>query len=205
VARPLKTRLVIALSTTWISCIGAGETPSLRAGDIVFQTSRSAQSEAVQLATHSRYSHMGLVLPHAGRLEVLEAGRQVKFTPLPQWIGQGVGGRLAVKRLKDPSALSDPGALARLERAALEFQGRPYDPYFEWSDDRIYCSELVWKACERGLGLHLGELATLGSFDLSSEAVRARLKERFGSAIPTRERVISPQAMFDSPLLRTVE
>ena len=203
-ARPLKTSLVM-LATTLVTCVGAGEPARLRAGDIVFQTSRSSQSEAVQLATHSRYSHMGLVLPHAGALEVLEAAKQVKFTPLSQWIAQGVGGRLAVRRLKDPSLLSDPDALARLERAALEFAGRPYDPYFEWSDDRIYCSELVWKAYERGLGLHLGELANLGSFDLSSETVRAKLRERFGSSIPAGERVISPQAMFDSPLLRAVE
>jgi hypothetical protein len=31
-----------------------------RAGDILFQTSKSAQSKAVQLATKSKYSHMGI-------------------------------------------------------------------------------------------------------------------------------------------------
>jgi permuted papain-like amidase YaeF/Yiix C92 family enzyme len=152
----------------------AGGPSDPRPGDIIFQTSRSAQSQAIQLATHSRYSHMGLILRHAGALEVLEAAGQVKFTPLAQWISRGEGEHFIVKRLKDPSRMSDPGSLARLERAALEFTGRPYDLYFEWSDDRIYCSELVWKAYDRGLGLRLGELARLDSFDLSNQAVKAK-------------------------------
>jgi Permuted papain-like amidase enzyme, YaeF/YiiX, C92 family len=83
--------------------------------------------------------------------------------------------------------------------------GRPYDLYFEWSDDRIYCSELVWKAYERGLGIRLGELARLGSFDLSNGSVKAKMAERFGDRVPLDERVISPSAVFDSPLLETVK
>lgn len=31
-------------------------------GDIVFQISRSSQSKAIQLATHSAYSHTGMVV-----------------------------------------------------------------------------------------------------------------------------------------------
>src|SRR5882757_2605456 len=30
-------------------------------GDIIFQTSTSRQSKAIQLATHSKYSHMGIL------------------------------------------------------------------------------------------------------------------------------------------------
>ena len=32
-----------------------------RDGDVIFQTSRSSQSQAIQLATKSPYSHMGIV------------------------------------------------------------------------------------------------------------------------------------------------
>lgn len=34
---------------------------SLRNGDLIFQTSKSAQSQAIQAATHSPYSHCGIV------------------------------------------------------------------------------------------------------------------------------------------------
>ena len=33
----------------------------LQNGDIIFQSSQSDQSIAIQLATHSKYSHMGIV------------------------------------------------------------------------------------------------------------------------------------------------
>src|SRR5437016_1986874 len=33
----------------------------IRTGDIIFQTSLSSQSKAIQLATHSEYSHCGII------------------------------------------------------------------------------------------------------------------------------------------------
>ena len=39
----------------------AETTPRLRNGDLIFQTSQSAQSRAIQLATHSAYSHCGIL------------------------------------------------------------------------------------------------------------------------------------------------
>ena len=55
-------------------------------GDIVFHTSRSAQSQAIQLATKSPYSHMGIVYLRDGKPFVLEAVQPVKLTPLDEWI-----------------------------------------------------------------------------------------------------------------------
>ena len=81
---------------------------------------------------------------------------------------------------------------------------RPYDLTFEWSDSRVYCSELVWKMYERALGIRVGELQRLRDFDLSDPVVRAKMKERYGDAVPLDEQVISPAAMFDSPLLEVV-
>jgi permuted papain-like amidase YaeF/Yiix C92 family enzyme len=170
-------------------------------GDIIFQTSRSAQSQAVQLATHSPYSHMGLVLFRNGEPFVFEAVAQVRFTPFKEWVDRGEGGRYVVKRLRESGLLRSPNKLSALKQAALAFAGRPYDPYFEWSDDRIYCSELVWKAYDRGLGIQLGSLASLLTFDLSNPLVKAKLAERFGNHVPSDERVISPAVIFDSPLL----
>ena len=84
------------------------------------------------------------------------------------------------------------------------FQGRAYDLAFEWSDSRIYCSELVWKLYQRALGIRIGELQRLRDFRLEDPAVRARLQERYGKRVPLQERVISPAAMHDSTLLVTI-
>jgi hypothetical protein len=178
--------------------------PDIKPGDILFQTSKSSQSQAIQLATHSPYSHMGLVVSRAGVLYVLEAEGRVQLTPLPEWTSRGQGGAYVVKRLKNPGVLSASG-LARLTQTALKFLGLPYDPYFEWSDDRFYCSELVWKAYDRALGIQLGDLTTLSAFDLSNPIVKQKLLERFGGQVPANEKVISPASMFASPLLETIE
>lgn len=68
----------------------------------------------------------------------------------------------------------------------------------------MYCSELVWKLYDRALGLRIGELQRLKDFNLDDPAVRAKLRERYGDRIPLEETVISPVAMFRSPLLVTV-
>ncbi|MES2934380.1 MAG: hypothetical protein V4805_12935, partial [Pseudomonadota bacterium] len=46
---------------------------SLKDGDLIFQKSRSSQSLAVQRATGSPYSHMGIVFMRAGKPMVFEA------------------------------------------------------------------------------------------------------------------------------------
>src|SRR5262245_51052839 len=197
----MQTRLFLIMAVVVAACEAPRASTTVRPGDIIFHTSRSSQSQAIQLATHSPYSHMGLVLYRSGRPFVLEAAGKVQFTPLDDWVARGVDGKFVVKRLKDARVLAAPDKLRRLEMAAEAFLGRPYDPYFEWSDDRVYCSELVWKAYDRSLGIQLGRLASLSTFDLSSDAVKQKLSERYGRDIAMNEPVISPGAMFESPLL----
>lgn len=174
------------------------------AGDIIFHTSQSNQSLAIQKATHSKYSHMGIILLKQGKPYVFEASRTVRYTPLKEWIERGVGKHYVIKRLKNSDELLDESAIAKLTQYAREFEGKPYDLTFEWSDQRMYCSELVWKMYDRGLNIQLGELQQIKDFDLTNPAVKAKLYERYGNNIPLAEPVISPQAMFDSELLETV-
>lgn len=196
-------RYVIILATLAASCALQTDTPDLRDGDIIFHTSQSSQSVAIQRATGSKYSHMGLVFHRNGRLHVLEAVATVRFTPLTTWIERGRGRHFAVRRLKNASVLS-PANTARLMAEARKFEGKPYDLGFGWSDDHIYCSELVWKAYERALSVRIGDLQKMREFNLTDPIVRAKLQERYGGAIPLDEPVISPGAMFTSALLETV-
>jgi cell wall-associated NlpC family hydrolase len=173
----------------------------LRDGDLVFQTSRSRQSEAIQRATHSPYSHVGIVLFRDGKPYVFEAVASVRYTPLDAWIARGEQGRHVVKRLRRHLT---PVEVAKLHASAKPFAGRPYDLYFEWSDARIYCSELVWKMYRQALGVELGTRQKLREFDLQDPVVAAKLQQRYGKLIPLEEPVISPAAVFDSKLLQTI-
>jgi uncharacterized protein YycO len=173
----------------------------LRDGDIIFHSSKSSQSAAIERATNSPYSHMGVILHRGGKPFVFEAIVTVRYTPLERWTARGDGGKYVVKRLK--AGLS-PAQTKKLRASAAAFEGKPYDLYFEWSNDRIYCSELVWKMYQRALGLEIGARQKLREFDLSAGMVKAKMRERYGSRVPLDEPVISPAAMFESALLEAV-
>jgi uncharacterized protein YycO len=175
----------------------------LKNGDIIFQESTSSQSQAIKLATHSDYSHMGIVYIKDEKMYFYEASATVRLTPFDKWTARGVDGKFVVKRLKDKTLLT-PKTLQKMQKVGNSFKGHSYDALFDWSDKKIYCSELVWKIYKRALDIELGELQKLKSFDLSHPAVKAKLKERYGENIPLESFAIAPQGMFDSELLVTV-
>ncbi|GHU07333.1 hypothetical protein FACS1894158_15480 [Betaproteobacteria bacterium] len=180
------------------------EHTKLKDGDIIFQTSRSSQSQAIQLATHSKYSHMGMLFKKQRAWYVYEASARVQSTPLKTWIARGENEHYVVKRLKNASKILTPDVLAKMKAEGERFDGKPYDLAFAWSDEKLYCSELVWKIYQRGANIELGALQKLGSFDLSSKPVINKLQERYGNRIPYNEPVISPAAIFDSAELETL-
>jgi uncharacterized protein YycO len=177
----------------------------IREGDIIFQTSLSKQSKAIQLATHSQYSHCGLIYKEGTDFFVFEAIQPVKLTPLSEWIARGQDGHYVIKRLKNSSQVLSPEVLEKMRQVGTRFKGKNYDLYFDWSDDRIYCSELIWKVYKEGAGIEVGHLQKLKDFDLSSEPVKLKMKERYGDKIPMDETVISPVSIFESDQLITVK
>ena len=197
-------RIAITLALLAAACSARGTVPAVKDGDVIFHTSRSSQSIAIQRATGSKYSHMGLIVHRDGKPFVFEAVATVRVTPLDQWIARGTGHHFVIKRLRNADTVLTPAGLEKLRVAARRFTGRPYDLTFGWADDRIYCSELVWKAYDRALGIQIGGLQKVRDFNLSDPAVRAKMRERYGNNIPLDEPVISPVAMFQSSLLVTV-
>lgn len=188
--------------------IGAYDEPfskHLENGDIIFQTSKSSQSKAIQLATNSKYSHMGIIYEDEGHFFVYEAVQPVKLTPLKNWITRGENGHYVIKRLKNADQVLTNSVLTKMKKVGEQFKGKPYDIYFEWSDDKIYCSELVWKIYKQAADVEIGQLEQLSDFDLTNEIVQTKMKERYGDNIPLDEKVISPAAMFNSDKLITIE
>jgi cell wall-associated NlpC family hydrolase len=136
---------------------GSPDLSTLQEGDVIFQKSHSTQSLAIQLATGSVYTHCGILLHHNKSLQVLEAADTVRWTPLAEWIRRGIDGHYVVMRLKKNMALS-PAVVGSMRASSKYYIGRPYDLLFQWSDDKIYCSELVWKLYQRSAGIELGRL-----------------------------------------------
>lgn len=92
----MKRKSVIALlflfsCVLWLSCKKEqiDHEVKLQNGDIIFQTSTSTQSKAIQFATHSEYSHCGIIFQDKNEWYVFEAVQPVKKTPLNEWIDRG--------------------------------------------------------------------------------------------------------------------
>lgn len=130
--------------------------------------------------------------------------KTVRWTPLYKWICRGDSGHFVIKRVHANPPLSDE-ILKQLKTAGEQFLGKDYDWYFDWSNDKIYCSELVWKTYYNLTGLEIGKLQQINDLDLTNELVKTKMKERYGEKIPFDEKIITPASIFNSDLLITVD
>ena len=174
---------------------------AFQTGDIIFHISKSQQSLSIQKATHSPYSHMGMIVNKNNKTWVLEAIQPVQYTTLNKWIARGENAHYVVKRLKQPLNVQQK---TKLVQNAEKYLGKPYDIYFEWDDRAIYCSEIVWKAYQHALGIELSPLQQLKQFDLKQNEVQRLMRQRYGQNIPLNEQVIAPKAIYDSKLLKEI-
>jgi hypothetical protein len=124
-------------------------------------------------------------------------------TPYESFIDRHTG-RFVLMRLKQSNDVLTPQVLRKMQAVFESFSDRQYDLWFKWSDDHIYCSELIYKIYERGAGLILNDLKPVSQYDLSSEHVKGIIKQRFGDSLNTQELVISPKDLMSSPHLETV-
>ncbi len=203
----LKCIAAIILTTALFTSICSGEVADslVKQGDIVFQDLPTSQGMAVKLATKSEYTHCGLVLKDSLRgWIVLEAVHPVRVTELREWIARGAGSKFEVRRLKDHAGSLPDSVWSNVRKVGDTLCGKPYDIFFGWSDDKWYCSELVWKMYDRIAHIKLCPTRPLRSFDLSSPAVRQKLSERYGANVPLDEPVVAPSDLLVSDKLSPV-
>lgn len=170
--------------------------PPFRTGDVVLQTSKSAMSLPIREATHSPWSHVGLIEVTEQGVFVVEAIQPVSRTPYEVWRKRGEGGVVKVLRLKNVT----PEAAAKTLAWAKARLGTPYDVKFGWGDDALYCSELVVKAIEAGSGVRVGHFDRLDALDLSPASKRRA--EALG--VPLSTEVVSPAALDRDPKFEVV-
>ena len=173
---------------------------SLKNGDIIFIVNPSGQGKAIQLATRSKFTHVGIVFIEDGKPMVYHAVEPVSKNTFQQFVNMSADGKYHIRRLKDRSILTDE-KIKQMLSEAKSLLGKHYDLAFNWSDDEYYCSEYVWKLYNHALKLNIGKLRPLKEFDLSHPVVKEKLEQRYGKKIPLEENMISPGDMYDSELL----
>lgn len=171
----------------------------LREGDILFSSSAYGQGSAIIAATGSPYTHCGVVFRQEDRLMVLEAVQPVKVSTVADFYSRGKAESFAVKRLKSPVTAA---GYQRAREWAAKQVGLNYDARFLWGDDKMYCSELVWKVFKQA-GVELCALKKFKDYQLDRPEVRRIINERFGGMdnVPMNEKVVAPSDIADSKLL----
>lgn len=174
----------------------------LREGDVVFTCSKLGQGSAIIAATGSPYTHCGIVFEKNGRLMVLEAVQPVGVISLEDFKAGGTPGTFLARRLKTPPA---PEKYQAARTWAMAQIGKNYDSRFQWGDDKLYCSELVWKVYQRA-GIELCEPRQFRDYDLEKPSVRKIINERYGGMekIPLNEKVVAPSDLANSVQLVTI-
>lgn len=181
-----------------ISCTQSSQ--SFKDGDIIFQTSKSSQSEMLKMVTKSDLTHCGIIFHKNGQAFVFEAIQPVKVTPLKEWINRGKNSKYTVTRLKYD--LSERAKKEMLIYAKKQL-GKNYDLKFQWSENKMYCSELVWKIYNSA-GFTLSTPKKFNDYDLSSESAKRAIKHRYGSNINLNESVVSPVDLYESSITEVI-
>ncbi|HEY2253333.1 MAG TPA: YiiX/YebB-like N1pC/P60 family cysteine hydrolase, partial [Planctomycetaceae bacterium] len=132
-----------------------------RSGDIVFQHLPSKLGSVICDVTNSPLSHCGMIVERKDELYVIEAIGPVRYISLKKWLKQGDKGRFMQMRVKDLGRKQ----LESTVEAAEVMLGRPYDIQYELDDEKIYCSELVYKAYLRGAEIEVGAQEELGNLN----------------------------------------
>lgn len=161
----------------------------VKTGDVVLQTSASSRSALIRRVSDSPYSHVGLVEVAKDGVFVIEAVQPVSRTPWKTWRARGVGARVTVLRAKD----LDEAALQQVVAAAKQQLGKPYDARYRWDDERLYCSELVTKAFERGAGVSVGAQQQVKELHLSKADLA--LGPKLG--IDLEQTLVTPASLAD--------
>lgn len=172
---------------------------SPQAGDILFQSlPHCPLVNAIEGVSESPYSHCGLVAKQNGEWVVYEALHGVEATPLKEFIFRGRRQGFAVYRFKGDCRQYIPSTIENARR----YLGRPYDVRYRMDDDRIYCTELIYKAFRESSGQQLGRLVRLG--DLNWRPFEDTIRHFEGGPVPLEREMITPRDLAEASQLELV-
>lgn len=162
-------------------------------GDILLQHLPSYLSSVIADVTNSQYSHCGIIVHRNSEPYVIEAIGPVLYTPVRDWINRGISGYFTQIRPKNLTS----GQIRKVIAESVKFLGKPYDIQYELDDEKIYCSELVYKAFLRGCHIEIGTKSSLGS--LNWKPHEKFIRHVAHGKLPLERILITPESLVKSP------
>lgn len=171
-----------------------------REGDVIFQSlPHSPLVSAIEGATESPFSHCGIVARLDGNWVVYEAYAAVGATPLSEFLVRGRDEHFAVYRWRDDLQPLVP----QLLEATRAYQGRPYDVRYQMDDEKIYCSELIYKAYRDASGGEtVGKLVRFG--DLRWQPFEKTITQIEQGPVPVDRQMITPKDLAAASQLQLI-
>ncbi|HTN76979.1 MAG TPA: YiiX/YebB-like N1pC/P60 family cysteine hydrolase [Pirellulaceae bacterium] len=168
-------------------------------GDIIMQSlTRGPMINMIEGATKSPWSHCGIVMREQGRWVVYEASSYVEGTPLADVILRSRDEQYAIYRLKPEHRQHIPRVLEEVRK----LDGLPYDTRYEMDDEKIYCSELIYKAYRNATGRPLGKLVRLD--ELAWQPYEQFIEKLEGGPVPLDRVMITPRDLAQAEQLELV-
>lgn len=171
---------------------------SFRDGDVIFQKIPGELGERISAITASPVTHCGIVIVDNDEVKIIEAADTVKVTPIKDWIAAGIEKKFALARKENLTEDQCDSII----KEALGMSGRKYDFKYEWDDDKVYCSELVYKSYEKGAGVKLCSFRKLG--ELEYRGHEEFIKSMTDGELPLDRQIITPIDIFNSKELTIV-
>lgn len=159
---------------------------NIQEGDFIFQNIHGKIFRLIEGVTGNSITHCGIIVKKDGEYYVLEAIGPVMYTPLNKWIHRGIGSQMTIVRLKEEYQNQIP----KIIQSANQYLNRPYDIQYEWDDEKIYCSELIYKSVKAATGLELAEFRRLG--DMDWQPYEALIRSIAGGKLPLDRMMIPP-------------
>lgn len=173
-------------------------------GDIIFIQSQTQQAAALREATESVWTHVGLLIKRSSKWYVAEAIGPLKETPLVDFIARSKNKSYRIYRFKH----FDPATMSSTLKATLPKYNKPYDIYFEWSKERIYCSELTYNVMKDVTGFELGRVQKMKEMKLDGPYVQALIQKRLtdiGKELDPNEDIVTPVSQMQDDALTLIE
>jgi len=183
--------------------LGSSLSAQWKNGDLIFSKTTGSQAIAVKAATNSPWTHTAVIYLREDIPMVLEAVQPIQIITLESYLKRG--GKTAThefKRLKDYSDFGD-NTLSKALAWAKKHVGKDYDGKFQWSDNTLYCSELVWKIYKHSTGIELCKVKQVKDYNLEHPRVKKLITKRYGSIdhLNKEEKIVAPSDIYHSDLL----
>ena len=158
-----------------------------KTGDVLLQHIPGKLTSVIKDVTNSLYSHCGMVVIKHHKIYVIEAIGPVKYTPLSRWLKQGRDNFTQLRPVD-----FEYHQITRVVREAEKLLGKPYDIQYELDEEKIYCSELIYKAYLRATQKEVGKKEQLNT--LNWKPHQEFIKYICRGQLPLNRELVTPES-----------